>query len=1210
MSQEKTDLSTDAPAGSEPRSPAAKRSWTRWILPVVALAVSIAIGFVLWGKLHTEVWSYYTDDEGLKVDVEEKKERLVLWEDPHQTLFQDESKPDESKPDEPGTVEPGTDEPDPDEPETVDPVNQSSKRVEAAFSADGTTMILTRWSQDFEKTEVVETGADLYLSTWDGRTWSRPLPMVDLNTVSNERGATFSRDGRYLYFSSDREGGAGGYDIYVARQNAGKWTGVERIGDSINSPRNETGPAPSTDDTKLYFSSDRDGNNEVHDIYVADRIVTKADNEEADTEEAEAAAEADPKESDSATELPPVPVFAKAKSVRNLNSDADDIEAALTGRGDHVFLASDRDRDNQSGFNLYLSRVVNGRVLSPEKVDVYIEDGNATDPAVRMEGFDLLFSSDADLAAGPQQADAQVADASAGQGYRLYRSTTREVIGYTDLTRWELFKELINKTLWWILLAIAALIALIYLLEKWRDITDLYHKCLAGSAMIHLLALLMLMYWLVSQAFEGGERQSSEVVLSVDALAQEELAMESEQELAQVARTTQLIVAKNVQEFREVAFSPAEVVSNPVAVVQKTSDQSLVSNFTPSKASESAQTEAVSQPKTDAPVLTELSPTELPALEVEQLEVAAATGAKVVEPVDPTKDDFKLNEEAIQQIKTRQEQLEQVTAQKVNVRSDSTSVATSQQPVPTTDAVSAVDGLEADDAPRKLEGTTTQQALAENLPGQNPVDALTGGLELEVGAVDPTKGDFKGNDGDLQQVKSGKAESGQAKNDQVNVQSGSGSVAASGKPAPTTDTGGDVINPVDGLEADGSQAKLEGVTSQAVLAANLPGEDPLDTFPDALKFEVPKNKLDGKALTRNIKDLSGKPSLEVIEALGGSGATERAIGLALNWFSNNQEPDGHWEMSKHGSNSQYNTAGAGTALLCYYGWGIKHGTYGQNSKYPQHVKAVDKAIDWLMKQQKEDGDLRGSTGGNHGMYAHGIASIAICEAYGLTKDSKLKESAAKAVDFILKAQHEQGGWRYQPRTPGDLSVVGWQYMALHSARMAGLEIPDEPFTRAGRFIDSVSGGKQGGLYGYTNPGPGPPAMTATGMFMRQLDLARPTEPRMQESAAFIKARMLKAGTRDLYYEYYATLAMYQHQGPIWRQWNDNLKEVYIALQETTGANIGSWDPKHDGKHAKAGGRVLTTGLAVLSLEVYYRLLPLYGFGRDEDNGGPAAGGAP
>jgi hypothetical protein len=183
-------------------------------------------------------------------------------------------------------------------------------------------------------------------------------------------------------------------------------------------------------------------------------------------------------------------------------------------------------------------------------------------------------------------------------------------------------------------------------------------------------------------------------------------------------------------------------------------------------------------------------------------------------------------------------------------------------------------------------------------------------------------------------------------------------------------------------------------------------------------------------------------------------------------------------------------------------------------------------------------------------------------------------------------------------------------MALHSARMAGLEIPDEPFTRAGRFIDSVSGGKQGGLYGYTSPGPGPPAMTATGMFMRQLDLVRPTEPRMQESAAFIKARMLKAGTRDLYYEYYATLAMYQHQGPIWRQWNDNLKEVYIALQETTGANTGSWDPKHDGKHAKAGGRVLTTGLAVLSLEVYYRLLPLYGFGRDEDDGGPAAGGAP
>ena len=122
-------------------------------------------------------------------------------------------------------------------------------------------------------------------------------------------------------------------------------------------------------------------------------------------------------------------------------------------------------------------------------------------------------------------------------------------------------------------------------------------------------------------------------------------------------------------------------------------------------------------------------------------------------------------------------------------------------------------------------------------------------------------------------------------------------------------------------------------------------------------------------------------------------------------------------------------------------------------------------------------------------------------------------------------------------------------------------------------------------------------MVATGMFLRQLDLAKPTEPRMHESAAYIKARMIKPDKIDFYFDYYATLGLYQHQGPIWRDWNENLKQAYRSAQKKTGDEKGSWDPA--GRHVTSGGRVLSTGLAVLSLEVYYRLLPLYGFGRDE-----------
>ena len=356
---------------------------------------------------------------------------------------------------------------------------------------------------------------------------------------------------------------------------------------------------------------------------------------------------------------------------------------------------------------------------------------------------------------------------------------------------------------------------------------------------------------------------------------------------------------------------------------------------------------------------------------------------------------------------------------------------------------------------------------------------------------------------------------------------------------------------------------------------------------------MPKDSPDVENLGQYVKKLRGKPSLEVIEQLGGSDATERAIGMGLEWFTANQEPDGHWEMSKHGSNNQYNTAGAGLALLCYYGWGIKH------AADTRHARAQSKALAWMLKQQKANGDLRGGRGGR--MYCHGIAAIALCEAYGLTKDPKLKEPATLAIDFILKAQHAEGGWRYAPGQAGDLSVTGWQYMALHSARMAGIEVDEAVFDNARRWFDHAGGGRHGGLYGYTGPQNNNVAMIATGMFCRQLDLVPPGDPRMTESAQALKLKAFNVSRPEFYYLYYGTLALYQHQGPIWADWNERLKDTLPNIQNKTGADAGSWDTSSD--HASAGGKVVSTTLATLSLEVYYRLLPMYGF-RNKDVAAP------
>jgi hypothetical protein len=347
-------------------------------------------------------------------------------------------------------------------------------------------------------------------------------------------------------------------------------------------------------------------------------------------------------------------------------------------------------------------------------------------------------------------------------------------------------------------------------------------------------------------------------------------------------------------------------------------------------------------------------------------------------------------------------------------------------------------------------------------------------------------------------------------------------------------------------------------------------------------------------MAKIIQKSRGKPGIETIKERGGSDGTEKAIKAAINWLANVQEEDGHWDTRKFGAKQDYDVGGTGLALLCFYGWGESH-TRGE------HKDSVRKALDWLLKQQDEEGYLGGWKGN---MYSHAIATIALCEAYGVTKDAKLKEPAERAIAFTLRAQSKsRGGWRYHPGEDADTSVTGWQYMALHSARMAGLGVPEEPFVRVRKYLDRIGGGKHGGLYGYQRSSEVNQAMVATGMFCRQLDLVPPSAAMMQESARHLKVRPFKTPDPDFYYIYYATLALYQHQGPVWTAWNERLKEVLPDLQDSIGSDAGSWDPSSG--ITSQGGRVVSTCLATLSLEVYYRLLPMYGF-RNEEAEAPEA----
>ncbi len=334
---------------------------------------------------------------------------------------------------------------------------------------------------------------------------------------------------------------------------------------------------------------------------------------------------------------------------------------------------------------------------------------------------------------------------------------------------------------------------------------------------------------------------------------------------------------------------------------------------------------------------------------------------------------------------------------------------------------------------------------------------------------------------------------------------------------------------------------------------------------------------------------SKEERLKSLRKYGGDAVTEDAVLKALRWLKANQNADGSW-------GNTYGPGISGLALLAFLG-------HGETPKSEEFGRCVSSGINFLVLSYENN---RNGYFGD-GTYVHGIASFAICEAYGMTRDPKLYKIMNEAVSKIIQGQRDAGGWDYNYGNSSrrDLSAGGWNMQALNAARSASADLPGlrEAMKKA---VEDVKAHweKHSGMFAYSDNISGSPTLTGVGtLCLMELDGNSSAEFKgaMRYLVGNAKMEWGKNQSWPLYAWYYQTLTFFKSEQN-WDKWNPQMKKVLIANQE----DDGNWeDPGGNFGITGIDMKVYSTALCALMLEVYYRYFNISA--EEEKKGGNSAG---
>jgi len=1358
-----------------------KRITKIWLVSGVSAVILSGIGAIAW-HLRTQSFIFYTDADSIRRPIDEVKPRDILWR-PAVKLS--------------------------------DAINSSADEKDPGVGAGAMTVFFAR-----AKTH---SNADIYFTSKTANGWTNPKALLDINTDADERGPALSSDGNSLYFYSDRAGGFGGYDLWVARRGDSGWREPVNLGEEVNSAYNDYGPSITPDGSRIYFSSNRPKPGAT-DAPSDDAWLTeiKADYENRDYDLYSSAIDANQ--------------YGPARVVEQLNTQANEGSPAISPAGDFLYFTSDRS-GGSGGFDIYRARILPEGFADPTNLgDSLNTEFDELSPELTLRGFGIYFSS-----------------ARHNHSFDIYYAESREVFAETETYRASVDWASLWPYLLGMLLGLLGVLLSLLLLQAAQRLQykrlNLIARCLLASLLVHLCLMLLLSAWGVGTAISDMLKQGHAVqVALVSNASGSDLAAQLRGELTKLeiresSEQSPRSESPNVEAEITYAETTFDVARLEIQVDQTPAEVNVDNTETEPDETELLQEVAVNEIEKPDPSnaslhveivqmhKAEAQQGEAPTQETSATPQEARNQTTVVEATNSQSATFTPETAAISLSNISQEptaviaravdnQRPQLPQALVNTTIDSESVAldingpvSNYEPVDRNDetprnveAASGTSPRQDSNARASIDAalslpvivapaSATYQSVGESFAVEvaneaivamspadlKPSDAAFGGSLISVNVEVPANNSTEQvtestlqasnaeplgsrTDAQLPLANSSKFDStvaitpannnssnkslnsfaSTALDDSsspniaqlsdvaqlaiaiddvssidvmlpdvteqsavattkpadsallaeitlsnkgeiygsvnyglisesvvsvaptaVNYQRDSSSSIASLKvvdaAAQNSQQPSDVIHINDALidiapitteialleEADTDLQIVENESDLAIAlqtpqttAAQLQLEvdehiaAPLTIYDspssvlvdDASLFnDVYAKQIDAELLLDplSLSELTAAPLLaidpldidiklplrqaaapdiykqrapeqreELVERMGGSQETEQAVTAALDWLARHQSQDGRWDGSDFDDNCnecegrtkvEVDIALTGLALLVFLGADNTHFNEGP------YQETVDRGINWLLKQQRSSGDLIG----NESMYSHGMASIALTEAFGMTGDPRLLEPVTKAINFIYAARNTRiGGWRYAPGQVGDTSVLGWQMMALTSAKRSGLDIPAGAFDVAANWLKLVSKVDQPGRYSYQPDREVTPAMTAEAMFVGQLLGKSRTDPNMQLSADYL-LQNLPDWENDLntYYWYYATLALYQHQGDAWDNWNDRMKDQLVAHQRTDGLAAGSWDP--EGPWADVGGRVYQTAICALTLEVYYRYLPRF-----------------